>query len=272
MAISSFNANQTGATSSAASGAASAASTAAGAARASGGNAFNSMVNSMIGQDTSATAAATSSVSTSSSSATSSSATADDGGADRFLKLLVAQMNNQDPLNPMDNAQVTSQLAQINTVKGIDQLNGTMQKLLDRFQTGGPADAVPMVGRQVLVPGETLDLPADGVAKAGFELRSGASAVTIDVLDASGKVIESQLRKNVQAGIQTFAWDGTAGGKTMPAGTYGLRITAVSGGKPVDATALTAATVQAALKTSSGTSLQLGGLGSRPLSDVRGVL
>ncbi len=266
MAISSVNANQTAAVSSAASAAASAASTT-GAAQASGGNAFNSMVNSMIGQNMSSAAAASSS-----SSGNSTSATADDGGADRFLKLLVAQMNNQDPLNPMDNAQVTSQLAQINTVKGIDQLNGTMAKLLDRFQTGGPADAVPMVGRQVLVAGNTLDLPADGVAKAGFDLASGASAVTIEVLDGSGKVIESQVRKNVQAGIQTFEWDGAAGGKTMPAGTYGLRVTAVSGGRPVDAIPLTAATVQAALKTSSGTSLQLGGLGSRPLSDVRGVL
>ena len=267
MAISPFNSNQTAAVSNAASAAASAASTTAGSAAASGGNAFNSMVNSMIGQGISSAAAASSS-----SSGSSASATADDGGADRFLKLLVAQMNNQDPLNPMDNAQVTSQLAQINTVKGIDQLNGTMAKLLDRFQTGGPADAVPMVGRQVLVAGNTLNLPADGVAKAGFDLPSGASAVTIDVLDSSGKVIESQVRKNVQAGIQTFAWDGTAGGKTLPAGTYGLRITAVSGGKPVDATPLTAATVQAALKTSSGTSLQLSGLGTRPLSDVRGVL
>jgi len=267
MAISPFKSNQTAAVSNAASAAASAASTTAGSAAASGGNAFNSMVNSMIGQGISSAAAASSS-----SSGSSASATADDGGADRFLKLLVAQMNNQDPLNPMDNAQVTSQLAQINTVKGIDQLNGTMAKLLDRFQTGGPADAVPMVGRQVLVAGNTLNLPADGVAKAGFDLPSGASAVTIDVLDSSGKVIESQVRKNVQAGIQTFAWDGTAGGKTLPAGTYGLRVTAVNGGKPVDATPLTAATVQAALKTSSGTSLQLSGLGSRPLSDVRGVL
>lgn len=260
MAISAFNANQSGAVVNAATSAASTSSTS--------GNAFNSMVNSMINQGTSSAAT----TATSSSTGTSTPAAADDEGADRFLKLLVAQMNNQDPLNPMDNAQVTSQLAQINTVKGIDQLNGTMQKLLDRFQTGGPADAVPMVGRQVLVPGDKLDLPADGVAKAGFELASGASAVTIDVLDAGGKVIESQVRKNVQAGIQTFAWDGTAGGKSMPAGTYGLRITAVNGGKPVNATALTAATVEAALKTSSGTSLQLGGLGSRPLSDVRGVL
>ena len=121
-------------------------------------------------------------------------------------------------------------------------------------------------------PGAGGSIGADGVAKAGFDLPSGASAVTIDVLDSSGKVIESQVRKNVQAGIQTFAWDGTAGGKTLPAGTYGLRVTAVNGGKPVDATPLTAATVQAALKTSSGTSLQLSGLGSRPLSDVRGVL
>ena len=270
MAISSFNSNQTGAVSSAASAAAPASSTTAGAARASNGNAFNSMVNSMIGQDTSGAAAAASS--SSGSTARSASAAADDGGADRFLKLLVAQMNNQDPLNPMDNAQVTSQLAQINTVKGIDQLNGTMAKLLDRFQTGGPADAVPMVGRQVLVAGNTLDLPADGVAKAGFELPRGASAVTIEVLDSRGKVIESQVRKNVQAGIQTFAWDGIAGGKAMPAGNYELRVTAVNGGNPVEAITLTAATVQAALKTSSGTSLQLGVLGSRPLSDVRGVL
>ena len=62
--------------------------------------------------------------------------TADADTEDRFLKLLVAQMNNQDPLNPLDNSQVTSQLAQINTVKGIDKLNTALQTLIERTGTG----------------------------------------------------------------------------------------------------------------------------------------
>src|SRR5512147_131653 len=80
------------------------------------------------------------------------------GGADRFLKLLVAQMQNQDPLNPMDNAQVTSQMAQINTVTGIEKLNTTVQGLNSQFVQMQALQGASLVGRDVIVPGNLVDI------------------------------------------------------------------------------------------------------------------
>src|SRR5215216_1743278 len=71
--------------------------------------------------------------------------------ADRFLKLLVAQMQNQDPLNPMDNAQVTSQMAQINTVNGIEKLNNSVEGLSGHFMQMQALQGAALVGRDVIV-------------------------------------------------------------------------------------------------------------------------
>src|SRR5690606_914625 len=81
-----------------------------------------------------------------------------DNSEDKFLTLLVAQMRNQDPLNPLDNAQVTSQLAQINTVRGIEKLNASMGALVDRISSQGALDAAGLIGRQVLAEGDTLTI------------------------------------------------------------------------------------------------------------------
>src|SRR5882672_7009918 len=89
---------------------------------------------------------------------------------DRFLKLLVAQMNNQDPLNPMDNAEVTSQMAQINTVTGINGLNDTVNQLLSQFATLESMQAAQLTGRNVLVAGNTLALGSGGTATGGVSL------------------------------------------------------------------------------------------------------
>ena len=207
---------------------------------------------------------------------TSTSGTSADGaqgeGEDRFLKLLVAQMNNQDPLSPMDNAQVTSQLAQINTVKGIDKLNATMQKMLDRSQSGGTTDAASMVGRQVLVDGNKIEVKAGVPVKAGFDLPAQAGAVRIEVLDAKGAVVDSSVRSNVPPGLNLLEWNGAAGGKTLAAGQYTLRVTANQGQTSIPAVPLTAATVGAVVPGANGQSLHLGALGARALSDVRGYL
>ncbi len=89
--------------------------------------------------------------------------TAANSGADiqdRFLKLLVTQMKNQDPLNPMDNAQVTSQLAQINTVNGIQQLNATMQGLATSFMSAQSMQSTSLIGHTVLTDGSKLNVVA----------------------------------------------------------------------------------------------------------------
>src|SRR5215475_14521518 len=96
------------------------------------------------------------------------------GGADRFLKLLVAQMQNQDPLNPMDNAQVTSQMAQINTVTGIDKLNTTVQGLNGQFVQMQALQGASLMGKGVLVAGNKMTMSEDGkTGQAAFDL-SGA--------------------------------------------------------------------------------------------------
>ena len=88
------------------------------------------------------------------SSATSTDSTA--ATQDRFMKLLVTQMKNQDPLNPLDNAQVTSQLAQLSTVTGIDKVNATLQSLMGSMQPSQSLQAAGMIGHSVLAPGAGL--------------------------------------------------------------------------------------------------------------------
>src|SRR5678815_554353 len=128
---------------------------------------------------TDATAAA-SSLTASSTDATATS--------DRFLKLLVAQMQNQDPLSPMDNAQVTSQMAQINTVSGIEKLNLTVQGLSSQFAQLQAVQGVSLVGHDVVVPGNTLQVAEDATAQAGYELANPADQVKVEILGPSGKV------------------------------------------------------------------------------------
>ncbi|MEO6660005.1 MAG: flagellar hook capping FlgD N-terminal domain-containing protein [Burkholderiaceae bacterium] len=100
------------------------------------------------------------------------------GSQDRFLKLLVTQLQNQDPLSPMDNAELTSQIAQINTVSGIATLNTSVQALSSRFLQMQTLQGASLIGKNVIVPGKQLDI-ASGVAQGGFELASAADAVKV---------------------------------------------------------------------------------------------
>ena len=107
---------------------------------------------------------------TAASSSGSALATASEQ-SDRFLKLLVAQINSQDPLNPMDNAQMTTQMAQINTVTGIQQVNQTLKSLMDQFSAVQTIQGASLVGRQIVTQGNSLSVK-DGVAQGSFSLSS----------------------------------------------------------------------------------------------------
>ncbi len=228
-------------------------------------SAFDSMLQSLRGGAPAAQADA---------SGTSGTATkvGSDETEDRFLKLLVAQMRNQDPLNPLDNAQVTNQLAAINTVKGIDKLNESLQKLVDRGETGSPAEAAAVVGRRVLVEGDALELPEGGTAKAGFDLAAPAASVKVELIGRDGRVADTRQFTNLPAGLQAFEWDGkTAEGRLDP-GRYTMRVSASDAGAAVEATPLTAVPVLAVTRGADGATLQLGAHGSRALDDVRAIL
>ena len=190
---------------------------------------------------------------------------------DRFLKLLTTQLKNQDPLNPMDNAQMTSQLAQISTVDGIEKLNATLQKLLSSSVDAEALQAAALVGHQVMVAGGGLQL-AEAGAVGGVELGATADQVTVTIKDANGIVMNTVNLGRLEAGVHNFVWDGkNDAGVRAVNGAYGISVSATRGAEKVAATALQLAGVQNINRGSQGVSLNLGSLGLVTLNDIKQI-
>lgn len=210
---------------------------------------------------------------TSSSSSTSSSSdTSAAGIQNQFLTLLTTQLQNQDPLNPMDNSQMTSQLAQISTLQGIQQLNTTLQTMLGNTQDSQAMQATSLVGHTVLVPGNSLPLSGGATTYAGFDLAGAADNVTVTVTNSSGVAVRTMQLGSADAGSNMFSWDGkTDGGTTAADGTYTFTVSAVQGSNSVNATALAVGKVDSVVRSGTGFNLDVGSLGTVAYSDVREV-
>ena len=109
---------------------------------------------------------------------------------DKFMTLLITQLKNQDPLNPLDNAQITSQLAQLSTVTGVNKLNETMESLKSSYRSSEALAATNLIGRGVLVDGSGLRV-VEGQALLGVELASPADSVKVVITDSAGKEIHT---------------------------------------------------------------------------------
>ncbi|ALM54257.1 flagellar hook assembly protein FlgD [Halomonas huangheensis] len=158
--------------------------------------------------------------------ASASSSKASDELNDNFMTLLVTQLQNQDPMNPMDNSEMTSQLAQINTVAGIEDLNASLEVINGQINAGQAMQAAQLIGEGVLVPGDRLLLTTTEDGKAvttpfGIELGQPASSVKATITNESGEVINSYDLGPAAAGVESFQWDGmTADGATAVDGAY----------------------------------------------------
>ncbi len=221
-------------------------------------------------QDAGSAAALISSLNTAKSSATSASSASET--QDRFLKLLVTQMKNQDPLNPLDNAQVTSQMAQLSTVSGIDKLNSTLQALSNSMSMSQSVSATGMIGHGVLVPGSAINL-ANGQALGGVELTQPADNLKVTIQDAAGKIVHTMQLGAQSAGVLPFAWDGqTDMGTTAANGSYKFTVEAVLAGAKTDASTLAFGMVNAVTPGAQGATLDVGQLGGFALSAIKQVM
>ena len=199
-----------------------------------------------------------------------SSATADI--QNRFLTLLTAQLKNQDPTAPMDSAQMTSQLAQISTVDGIERLNATLQKMLGSTTDAQAMQAAALVGRGVLVPGSALQL-VEGAAVGALELAGPADAVSVTIKDASGLVLRTLNLGAMPGGVNAFSWDGkNDGGAPAVDGSYSVSIAAEQGGKKVTADALALGQVSSITRGAQGMTVNVGSLGAFTLADIKEIL
>ncbi|MCX8086973.1 MAG: flagellar hook assembly protein FlgD [Rhodocyclaceae bacterium] len=194
-----------------------------------------------------------------------------DEAQNRFLQLLTTQLKNQDPLNPLDNAQMTSQLAQISTVNGIEKLNATLQTLLAGMSDAQAMQAAALVNRGVLVPGASLTLGEAG-ALGGIELAGSADEVVVTIKDMNGLVMRSLNLGDLDAGVHPFVWDGkTDAGVPAASGKYSFSVTAKRGAEKVDATALAYGQVRSVTREGKDLSLEVGTLGSFALADIRQI-
>lgn len=190
----------------------------------------------------------------------------------QFLTLLTTQLQNQDPMNPMENAELTSQLAQLSTVEGIEKLNSMMTQLLDAQASAEGLQAAALVGRGVLVEGKGLTL-TDAGAVGGFELDGPADEVKLSIKDASGVEVASMTLTDVEAGSQNYMWDGTTkDGSKAANGAYTVAVTAVQGDKSVVSRPLQFAAVTSVIRGASSTDLQVGDLGIFKMSEIKQIL
>ena len=219
-----------------------------------------------------ATSSASSAQSLSSSNSASATKKAEDA-QDRFLKLLVTQMKNQDPLSPLDNAQVTSQLAQLSTVEGIDKLNTTVAGLQTSYQNSQALQSASLIGRGVLAPGKSVDLTG-GKAIFGVEMTEPADNVKVIIRDAGKRALHTVDLGPKDSGTTPLAWDGKDNtGNQVADGKYTLEVVATRGGKDVSgASTLSFGEVGSVSSSAQGVKLNVIGQGSIDLATVRQIL
>ena len=192
---------------------------------------------------------------------------------DRFLKLLVTQLKNQDPLNPLDNAQLTSQLSQISTVTGIENLNASVQSLSSSMLSAQSLQATGMIGRSIYTEGRTLAYGGGAPADGGIELPQSVDSLKVSIVGASGNVVRQLDLGARAAGLVNFQWDGrNDGGATAAAGNYTFKVAASSGGQTVPVTSLRSGLVSSVTLGADGVRANVNGIGDVPMRNINRIM
>ena len=203
----------------------------------------------------------------------SSTAKKDQLGQGQFLELMVAQLKNQDPFKAMDPSQFLGQLAQFGTVTGIQDMQKAFTSLSDSLRSQQVLGGSTMVGREVLLAANETSLGEQGGISGALDVPAGASAVDVNVRDASGQLVR-RMSLPLGEGLRDFNWDGlTESGTRAAAGRYQLEAVANVGGQNVSLeTLLSDRVTSVTIDAGRGLSLNTRGLGAHSLSDVRRVM
>jgi flagellar basal-body rod modification protein FlgD len=202
-----------------------------------------------------------------------SAATSPQLGQEQFLSLMVAQLKNQDPMQPMQNGEFLGQMAQFGTVSGIQDLQKSFGSLASALQSNQALMASSLVGRTVLAPGNNGYLAAGSALGGAVDLPTASADVVVNVTDSSGQLVQRLDLGAQTAGTVRFAWDGrTAAGTPAMPGVYKVSAQALNGNQQYAPSTLVEARVDSvSLGGSNGLTLNLAGLGAVNLSDVKQI-
>ncbi|KTC85548.1 MULTISPECIES: flagellar hook assembly protein FlgD [Legionella] len=194
-------------------------------------------------------------------------------GQKDFLKLMVAQAQNLDPLEPKANGDFLGQLAQFSTNDGITKMQESIQQLASSLQSNQALQASSLVGRKVLVDSDSFNLE-QGEAKAAVELPASVDNLMASIYSDSGALVRKIPLGQHGAGFHTFSWDGlNQKGEHMPGGKYSIKVSGIYSGKEVALKAMTAANVDSVSlgQNGEGVKLNVAGVGTVSLNDVKQI-
>jgi flagellar basal-body rod modification protein FlgD len=194
-------------------------------------------------------------------------------GKNQFMELMIAQMENQNPLEPQDNGEFISQLAEFSSLEEMQGLTQTVESFATQYQSTQALQASAMVGRTVLVPATESPLSPDGTISGIVELPESTGALKVSIFNGSGELVNTFNMGQQVAGSVPFVWDGTnSDGEYMPYDEYAFKVEANQGGevKQID-TLLSASVNSVSIGQAGGITLNLSGMGSIPLENVREI-
>ncbi len=195
-------------------------------------------------------------------------------GQQDFLRLMVAQIQNQDPMQPQVNGEFLSQLAQFSTNDGVSKMQESMQQMANSLQSNQALQASALVGRKVLVSSDHLKLDKEGDVKTAIDIPPGASNINAYIYGETGELIKTMPLGQQDPGFFQFAWDGTGqDGKRLGEGKYKVAVHGTYMGKEVAFNTMTSANVDSVSLSQSGEGLKLNvaGVGAVSLDQVKQI-
>jgi flagellar basal-body rod modification protein FlgD len=216
---------------------------------------------------------ATPSVTSTASSSTGSATSSQMLGENAFLKLLIAQLQNQDPLNPADSTDFVTQLAQFSAVEQATQQSQTLSQMSTQLNSIAGQSAVSMIGDNVQVQASQLNFNGSLPTQSTFTLGAAAANVSVTITDSNSNTVQTINLGAQRAGPCTVTWNGqSSAGLTEPAGTYNYTVNATtSGGAPVSVSQQLQGTVTNVTYTGGVPYLQLSSGATAPLSGLLSV-
>ena len=149
-------------------------------------------------------------------------------GADQtqnFLKLLVAQIQNQDPMSPMDASTMTSQMSNLSMVNSMQSMNTSLSSLLSQMQSANFITQSSSIGHSPLATSNTISYSGSGFVLLGANVANPLSNLTATIVDSTGNVINTVNLGSAQAGMNNYSWDGTdSNGQPVAAGRYSVSL------------------------------------------------
>ncbi len=195
-------------------------------------------------------------------------------GQKDFLRLMVAQVQNQDPMQPQANGEFLSQLAQFSANDGITRMQESLQQMATSLQSNQALQASVLVGRKVLVPSDTLSLGTEGSPKTAIDIPAGLGNLSASIYSEGGELLKTIPLGQPNPGFFQFDWDGTGNGEQrLAVGKYKVKVTGIYGGQEVALKTMTSANVDSVSLGQNGEGLKLNvsGVGSVSLDQVRQI-